>query len=189
MSDSSEYTYNDLKQMAGGAITVIEEYKKFPDDTMNLKLNPNTWSCTEVCEHLFQFNTIYMDAIEQILNNSKHNTKGEGPFKPGWLSKKMIRFMKPPYKIGVKTLSPLKPEVNDQPASETFDKLIHTQERLIEFVNTAEEHSVNLDKLKGFHPVFKVFRMSITEYLLLLDAHQRRHFWQIEQILKRLPTD
>jgi len=189
MSENHVFTFNDLKSMAGGAITVIEEYKKFPEDSMNLKLNPKTWSAAEVCRHLIQFNCIYLDLIENAINKSDPEKTQKRGFKPGWMAGKMISFMEPPYKIGVKTISPLKPQINENTALDTFNELINTEERLIEFLDTAENHSVNLDKLKAFHPVFKVFRMSVTEYILLLDAHQRRHFWQIEQILKRLSTD
>ncbi len=189
MSENHVFTFGDLKSMVVGAVKIIETYKKFPEETMNLKLNPETWSVAEVCRHLIQFNSIYLDLIESSVNNGNPEKSNNEQFIPGWMARKMIRFMEPPYNIGIKTITPLKPKNNDSSASDTFSRLIDTEERLIEFLDTAETHSIDLDKLKAFHPVFKVFRMSVTEYILLLDAHQRRHFWQIEQILKRHPTD
>lgn len=174
--------------MPGGAIPIIEEYKKLPEDTVNLKLNPETWSCTEVCQHLIRFNEIYLDKVESIVQN-KQITEEKKEFKPGWIANKMISFIKPPYKIGIKTISPMFPsKINSTPA-ETFGQLIETEKRCMEILQEADKNSLNLDKMKGFNPVFKFIRMSVTEFILMLDAHQRRHFWQIEQILKRLPKD
>lgn len=189
MPDASFFTYHDLKSMPGGAITVIEEYKKLPEDTVNLKLNPETWSCTEVCQHLIRFNEIYLDIVDELLHNGSPQKTDSNQFKPGWISKKIIHFIEPPYKVAIKTVAPMFPSKIDASAAETFEKLIETEKQLIELLDDAEKNALNLDRMKGFNPVFKFVRMSVTEFVLMLDAHQRRHFWQIEQILKRLPTD
>lgn len=189
MAKKSFFTYQDLKTMPGGAITVIEEYKKLPEDTVNLKLNPETWSCTEVCQHLIRFNEIYLDVVNDILHNGNPRRTESHKFKPGFISKKLINFFEPPYKVAIKTVAPMFPTNIDATASETFEKLIETENQLIGILDDAEKDALNLDKMKGFNPVFKFVRMSVTEFVLMLDAHQRRHFWQIEQILKRLPKD
>ena len=79
------------------------------------------------------------------------------------------------------------PSTVDLDPADTFHELINIQDRIIEMLDKAEAEHWNLDKLKASHPVLKLLKFSFTGYFILIDAHQRRHFWQIEQILKRIP--
>ena len=191
MSIEKNYTYNTLTDKFDGAKTVINEYGSLPVDTVNFKLNPKTWSCTEVCQHLIRFNKMYIDQINRAVEKRKtlpvHN--GEENFTPKWSARKIAGYMEPPYKIGIKTLKPMYPEMVDLSAADTFLQLINIQDDLLELLSKAEEEQWNLQKIKGCHPLVKLYSLSIIDSLIILDAHQRRHFWQIEQIIKRIPTD
>lgn len=181
-------TYTDLEEKISGALVVIDEYRGIPADTMELKLNPKTWSCTEVCQHLIQFNRLYLRGMNQAVEKSDPKPKSDGDFKTGWLTRKLGGLIEPPYKIGLKTIKPMYPAEIELSTADTLDRLGETEYEILQILDRAKRESWNLDKVKGRNPVFK-FRMSLTEFIIYLDAHQRRHFWQIEQILKRLPAE
>jgi len=186
MAIQSNYTIDELKANISAAISVIDEYRGLPEEVLNQKLNPETWSCTEVCKHLIQFNRMYLDQIEKVLDKLEIKPVGEEPFSVRWFMRKMGNFIEPPYKFGVKTISPMLPVRVDLSGPETLDELENTNKEILEILKTAREENWDIDKIKERNPVFK-FKMSLNEFIVYLDAHQRRHFWQIEQILKRLP--
>ena len=186
MAIQSSYTIDELKANISAAISVIDEYRGLPEEVLNQKLNPETWSCTEVCKHLIQFNRMYLDQIEKVLDKLESKPVGEEPFSVRWFMRKMGNFIEPPYKFGVKTISPMLPVRVDLSGPETLDELENTNKEILEILKTAREENWDIDKIKERNPVFK-FKMSLTEFIVYMDAHQRRHFWQIEQILKRLP--
>lgn len=79
------------------------------------------------------------------------------------------------------------PSTVDLNPTDTFHKLIEIQDDITELLEKAKNERWNLDKIFAPHPMIKIFNMSLTDFLIIIDAHQRRHFWQIEQILKRIP--
>ncbi len=189
MSVKKNYTFDELKERFEGAKTVIHEYGSLAEDTVNFKLNPETWSCTEVCQHLIRFNDMYMSEINSAIDNRKTLPvfQNGDSFSPKWSARKLAKYMEPPYRFGIKTLKPMYPSHIELSAADTFMRLIGINETIITLLSKAEKEKWNLHKIKGSHPLLKLYRMSLIDYLVLIDAHQRRHFWQIEQILTRIP--
>lgn len=189
MSIKKKYTFDELKKGFEGAKTVVHEYGNLAKNTVNFKLNPETWSCTEVCQHLIRFNDLYMSEINSAIDKQLTLPvfKNGDSFSPKWTSRKLAEYMEPPYKFGIKTLKPMYPSNIELSAADTFMRLIGINEAFINLLTKAENEKWNLKKIKGRHPLFKIYRMSLIDYLVVIDAHQRRHFWQIEQILTRIP--
>lgn len=189
MSIKKKYTLDELKEQFEGAKTVVHEYGNLAEDTVNFKLNPETWSCTEVCQHLIRFNEMYMSEINSAIEKQSPLPvfKNSDSFTPKWSAKKLARYMEPPYKFGIKTIKPMYPSNVELSAADTFIRLIEINEAIVTMLRNAEKEKWNLNKIKGKHPLLKVYRMSLIDFLIVIDAHQRRHFWQIEQILTRIP--
>lgn len=187
MAIPKSISINDLSEKFEGAKTVIHEYGNLDSDTVLFKLNPETWSCVEVCQHLIQFNKMYYHQMDLALEHLTTIPVNGDSFSPKWSSRKIASFLEPPYKFGIKTIKPMFPAKVDLDPADTFYKLINMQDKFVNLLEKAKKERWNLDKIKGKHPLIKLYKMSYTDFLLVIDAHQRRHFWQIEQILKRLP--
>lgn len=189
MSTKKNYTFNELKERFEGAKTVIHEYGNLAEETVSFKLNPETWSCTEVCQHLIRFNEMYISEIDSAVDKRKTLpvSKNGDSFSPKWSARKIAEYLEPPYKFGIKTLKPMYPSNVELSAADTFIRLIEINEVVITMLSKAEGENWNLKRIKGSHPLLKLYRMSLIDFLVLIDAHQRRHFWQIEQILTRIP--
>ena len=187
MSIPKTITIDTLSEKFEGAKTVINEYGSLDYDTVIFKLNPETWNCVEVCQHLIRFNNMYLGQIESALKELSTIPVNGNSYSPGWLSRKFASFLEPPYKFGVKTIKPMFPSRVDLNPEDTFHTLIDIQDQTIDLLKRAEKERWNIDKITAPHPLIKVLNLSFTDFLILMDAHQRRHFWQIEQILKRIP--
>ena len=177
-------TISELKEKFEGAKTVIHEFGSLDSETVIFKLNPETWSCVEICQHLIRFNDMYLQEMDRGLEKLKVIPVNGNLCSPSWAVRKLAGYMEPPYKLGIKTIKPMSPSNVDLEPAETFMKLIETQDEIIDRLETAEKERWNLDKIKGRHPILKFLKISFTDSLILIDAHQRRHFWQFEQILK-----
>ncbi|NBC25362.1 MAG: hypothetical protein GVY08_00735 [Bacteroidetes bacterium] len=189
MAIPQQLTINEFKEKFEGAKTVIHEYGTLDSDTVIFKLNPETWSCTEVCQHLIRFNELY---LAQMKKGIEHHTvlpvsKRKQTFSPKWSVRKLAGYLEPPYKMAIKTIKPMYPSKVELSAADTFHRLIEIQDELIDLLQTAENEEWNIDEIKAPHPLIRFYEMSLTDFIVFIDAHQRRHFWQIEQILKRIP--
>lgn len=187
MSIPKKFTINDLIDKFEGAKTVVHEYGNLNKDTITYELNPETWNCVEICQHLIRFNTMYLREMDLGLEKLKAIPENGNSFSPTWAARKLAGYFEPPYKFGIKTIRPMLPSKTDMEPAETLMRLIGYQDEIINRLEKAEKEHWNLDKIKGRHPLLTFIRMSYTDFLILIDAHQRRHFWQFEQILKRMP--
>jgi len=187
MSIPKTVSTDTLSEKFEGAKTVINEYGSLDTDTVIFKLNPDTWNCVEVCQHLIRFNKLYLGQIDEALDEMSPIPVNGDTHSPGWLSRRFASFLEPPYKFGVKTIKPMFPSMVDLDPAETFHALIAIQDHTIDLLKRAKNEHWDLDKIEAPHPLIKLLTLSFTDFLIVMDAHQRRHFWQIEQILKRMP--
>jgi len=187
MSIPKTISIDTLSEKFEGAKTIINEYGSLDTDTVIFKLNPDTWNCVEVCQHLIRFNNLYLGQIDDALDEISSIPVNGDSYSPGWLSRRFASFLEPPYKFGVKTIKPMFPSMVDLDPAETFHALIAIQDHTTDLLKRAKNEQWDLDKIKAPHPLIKILTLSFTDFLIVMDAHQRRHFWQIEQILKRIP--
>lgn len=182
------YTYSDIISEYFEALQRIDQLTKAPEDLFLLKPDSSSWSANETFRHLRRFNNLYIRKIENILRNQNLSDVENGTkFKPKLISRLIIHIMEPPYKVKIPTLAPMYPKVAaGREMKTTTDELKESNDTILKILEELKVHQVNLDNLKGSHPVFKFLPMSLTDLFLVMSAHQRRHFWQAEQTLFRL---
>lgn len=181
------YSYNQLAELFGRDLDRINEFHNIPEDLISLKPDPGTWSANEVLKHIIKFNELYVERMDHAVKSSAPVKAQNEQFKPRFLFSLAIRFFEPPYKVKVKTIAPMYPNnSNDADPRKPIDDLAKINQNLISRIETFRHQQLDLDRIKGRNPIVKWVPMSLSEFLLLLEAHQRRHFWQIEQILLKL---
>lgn len=181
------YTYNDLQHLFDQSLQRLDEFERVPDDLFILKPDSGNWSADEVCQHLVRFNSLYIRQADRAVDSLTQFPEANGPFKPTLLAYLFARFLEPPYKLKINTLAPMYPydtmNRNPQKVRKELHKIISTfSERVTEF----QQKNLHLEKVKGRNPIAKFLPMSLIDFILVLDAHQRRHYWQIEQTLYKL---
>lgn len=181
-----EYNYQVFNEIFKSASDSIKAYREMDSELFNKKLNADTWSVAEVLRHIMIFNKIYTRKLEKAIYDQSHKTTSKEVFAPGLIVRQLLKTIEPPYKVKIKTISPMDPDSEQYDVDETVDDLLKTEEKILELINFTQKQQCDLDKIKTSHPIFKILKMSATEFLAMTDAHQRRHFWQIEQNLKRL---
>jgi len=77
------------------------------------------------------------------------------------------------------------PSKNDTTPANVVTVLIETELQLLKLLDHAEKGSWDLTKITGKNPLLTFVPMNLIEFLVILLAHQRRHFWQIKQLLDK----
>jgi hypothetical protein len=141
----------------------------------------------EIFQHIVNFNRIYLRFIDRAIRKPKTlPTTKKNSFSPRFAAGYLVRIMLPPYKIKIPTIAPMKPENSDlEEIKNSLQELIETNQEILKYLGEAEEKNLDINRIKGKNSVFKI-SMTVVEFLLVFDAHQRRHFWQAEQTLNRL---
>lgn len=181
------YSYNQLCELIQNDIDRIEEFRNIPNDLITLKPDPSTWSAAEALRHIIKFNKLYISQMDEALKTGERIKAEKEHFRPRFIFRQAIRFFEPPYKVKLKTIAPMYPNNrNGENPQKSLTELEKINQNLINQIETFRAEKLDLDRIRGKNPLLKWLPMSLSEFILLLEAHQRRHFWQIEQILLKL---
>jgi uncharacterized damage-inducible protein DinB len=184
-----KHTYQWFIKQFENTKNTAEEFILSVDENLFLKApTESQWSIAECYSHLINYGNLYFDNIASAIseNSDTVNTVNR-TFPPRWLAQKIISFFEPPYKMKLRTIESMKPvDTSEYNRMELLEEYLNLQDRLIVQLENAHQKHVHLGRSKVSHPIFSMIKMTLSECLLLLEAHQRRHQWQAEQTLQVL---
>lgn len=181
------YSYDDMSDLIKKDLDRIDDFYEIPEDLISLKPEPDSWSACEIIRHISKFNGLYMEQMDQAVESKKIVKANGQQFKPRFIYRQFIRFLEPPYKIKTKTIAPMYPNnVGNVDPENLINELKENNLEINKRIETFREQQLDLNQIKGKNPVLQWVSMSLSEFILVLEAHQRRHFWQLEQTLLKL---
>jgi len=141
-------------------------------DQLNQRKDLNSWSISQVCQHLFKTEELYVVAIKKGLKSKEDS----------FIENKSVEFLLDrSQKLEAPDIA--KPTDEFLEYEEIIEKLNNSRQKLLELLNTVEDESV-LSKRHFIHPVFK--EMLLIEWVKSLYLHEQRHINQINEIIDRL---
>ena len=145
----------------------------------------NKWCIGEIISHLIQTDKEYLAVLESKLSGDVSKLiKGSGPYKHPIHLRWFIKIVSPEFKKAVPTIPSFEPiEVKRMDKDLLLREFGEMQDRYLALIKKADEENLHLGKIKVGNPVYPIVKMSISACLAINEAHQRRHFQQIENIL------
>jgi hypothetical protein len=140
---------------------------------------PNSWSATECFDHLVRTTNAFLPAISAAIAHAP-KFRIDRSLRAGVIASLFVRRLEPPYRLRFKVLAPLTPKQQEFEAAWT--DFLASQSRLSETVHSATGFAIDRVHIKS--PVYGRIRYNVYGAFRILAAHQRRHLWQIEQILR-----
>lgn len=181
-----EYTNEYYRQAFKTAITDLHTLLESVDDpTFSTAPAPGKWCIGEIISHLNITAERYLKIMEAALNDDslpkKNNSK---PYTHPIHIRLFIKVVSPEYKRKTPTVESFEP-VNIQQIQR--EQLVNDfeayQNRFIALIEKADNKDLHLGKIKVRNPVVNFIKMSLSACFAINEAHQRRHFDQIKNIL------
>lgn len=148
---------------------------------LNMSPTAGSWSVAQCFDHLTQTTNAFLPIIANAIARTPRLSKNRG-LKIGALTQLFIRNLEPPYRLRFTVLESLVPRRDDfQSAWSAFE---NSQAELEKAIKSAR--GLAIDKMKIESPVYARLSYNVYGALCMLTAHQRRHLWQVEQILNAL---
>jgi hypothetical protein len=145
------------------------------------RLHPGSWSATECLDHLARTTLSFLPAISRAIATAPKLATNR-PLRTGTITLLLIRNLEPPYRLRYKVIPELVPqETGFEAAWSNFEK---SQSQLSEAVHAAVGFAI--DKVQVRCPVYARISYNVYGAFRMLAAHQRRHLWQMQQILTAL---
>jgi DinB family protein len=148
---------------------------------LTMRLVPESWSTAECLDHLARTTGSFLPAISTAVATAPKLTT-KRPLRTGTMASLLIRNLEPPYRLRYKVIPQLAPQETDfEAAWSAFDE---SQSRLSETLCSAA--GLAIDKVNVPCPVCAHITYNAYGAFRMLAAHQRRHLWQVQQILTAL---
>lgn len=153
--------------------------------TFNTSPDKGKWCVGEIISHIIQTDKEYLHVLESKMSeNISLLPKGNGPYKHPFHMRLFIKVVSPEFKKAVPTLPLFEPieakKLNKDQLLKEFDEI---QDRYLVIIEKADLENLHLGKIKVSNPIYSFIKMSMSACLAINEAHQRRHFQQIENIL------
>jgi len=171
----------ELQEATSSALQLVE---RLPDMTWRKRPDRGGWSVAQCIMHLNKTTEGFLPNLDAAIREGwRRKLKGSGPFRrdlPGWL---LCRLVEPPYRIKVRTPAAFDPQQVDsvETVMKTWDLL---QGELCRRIAAAD--GLAIDKLKVVSPFVGGMKYNLLSALMVIPAHQRRHMWQVEGILRTI---
>ncbi len=151
---------------------------------------PGKWCIGEIIDHLLITGGRYAEVLEIKLNENPNDLKkGGGPYSHPFLMRMFIKIVSPEYQRNMPTIKPFEPHDHHNFEKDALLKQFQTlNERFLKLINIADEHELDLGRIKVGNPIYPIWKMPVSGCLALNEAHQRRHFGQIERVLESVAS-
>lgn len=148
---------------------------------LTASLESASWSVAQCLDHLARTTNAFLPAISSAIVLAPRLTSNRA-LRTGALTRLFIRNLEPPYRLRFKVLAPLVP--CDHGFDSAWNAFEDSQAELMKTIQSAIGLAV--DQVRVESPVYGRFSYNVYGALRVLAAHERRHLWQIQQILKAL---
>jgi hypothetical protein len=148
---------------------------------LTTRLTPTSWSVAQCLDHLALTTTAVLPAISEAIVRAPRLTTNRA-LKTGALTRLFLRKLEPPYRLRLSVHSSFVPRQQD--FNSAWDVFEESQAQLTKTMRAAI--GLAIDEVIVESPVYARLSYNVYGALRMLAAHQRRHLWQIEQILKTL---
>jgi hypothetical protein len=148
---------------------------------LTTSLESMSWSVAQCLDHLAQTTNAFVPAMSSAIARARRLTTNRA-LRTGAITRLFIQTLEPPYRLRFKVLTPLVPRQRD--FNSAWGAFEESQTQLQKTIRSAAGLAV--DQMTVESPVYARCSYNVYGALRMLTAHERRHLWQIEQILKAL---
>jgi hypothetical protein len=140
------------------------------------------WSVALCLEHLATANRVYGEPMRAAVDLARSkNLKRKGPISSTIFGRMFISSMEPPVKRRMKAPSKIVPP-SDGTRAEILKRYHDAHERIRQLI--AECAEVDANRATFTNPFISLVRVRVGTAFHIIAAHDRRHLWQAEQVLK-----
>jgi hypothetical protein len=142
--------------------------------------NGEGWSIAQCLDHLATINAFYSKAIRKGIEHGKtQGLKRRGPVKPGPFGAMFINSLEPPVKRRMRAPRGMGPALSKS-RSEILSQYCAAHDAIRRLVLDSADIDVNRAKYRN--PFLKLVNFRVSTGLRVINAHDRRHLWQAEQV-------
>ena len=155
------------------------------DNDLNWQPGGGTgWSVAQCLDHLGQMNSVYTAALRTAVSEADPRTMARrGPIQPGWFGRWFIHAMEPPPRRKMTSPKPGRP-AERRSGQDVVSAFVAAHNELRTLIH--EARGLDLNRLRFRNPFIGVLRFTVGTGMMIINAHDRRHLWQAQQVVEQM---
>ncbi len=179
MKISTSDLLDELKNRTREHMQYAEMLLHKPENDLNFRISPDSWSVLECLEHLNRYGDFYIPELTNTISGS--GTVSQPFFKAGILGNYFAKSMFPKEKLNkMKTLKSMNP-IHSQLNRSVVKEFIKQQKQLLELLEKAG--NVDLEKVKTGISISKIIKIKLGDTFRFVIYHNERHMEQVKKVL------
>ena len=148
--------------------------------------SPDKWSVGQSLDHLAKVGRMYADKMLPVIQaGQEQGMKATAPFQPGLLERLFLWSTEPPPKFRVTAPKVFRPAGPDEPTGSPEELVAAYRKANRTFYEMAKQtRDLDWNRLKVSSPATDKIRISLGASFAIAAAHERRHIYQMEGIVK-----
>ena len=150
---------------------------------LNWRPDATRWSVAQCLEHLAIGAEVYASPMRGALDQAQRETSvRRGPFAPGFFGRKFANSLEPPVKFRGRAPKAIIPS-STLSRAEILSRF-HSSHATMKAM-AREAATIDANRATFQNPFLKMIRMKVSTAFHVINAHDRRHLWQAEQVMAR----
>ena len=139
------------------------------------------WSVGQCVAHLIRTANEWAPRLDRTLADAP---SGSPPYKPKLTGRLLKWFIEPPYRMKTKAAPIFTPRQRTIPAADLLGEFLVAQQEVQRMLRLSDGKAI--DRVMLPSPVNARMKYDIYSTFCIIAAHERRHLWQAERVLKAL---
>ena len=141
------------------------------------------WSVAQCLEHLAIGAKVYAGPMRGALEQAqKERSVRRGPFAPGFFGRKFANSLEPPVRFRGRAPTAIVPS-STLSRAEILSRFHGSHAEMKAMAREAA--TIDANRATFPNPFLKMVRMKVSTAFQVINAHDRRHLWQAEQVIGR----
>jgi hypothetical protein len=141
------------------------------------------WSVAQCLEHLAVGAEVYLPLMRGAIDRARQERSlRRGPFAPGFFGRQFVNSLEPPVRFRGRAPKAIVPSASLSRA-EILSRF-HAAHAALNAL-AREAAAIDANRATFQNPFLKMVRMKVSTGFQVINAHDRRHLWQAEQVMAR----
>jgi hypothetical protein len=176
----------DLQRLLAGLADsdrhASEVVQTLSDRQMNWRPSDTEWSIAQCLDHLAKSNEVYAAALQRAIGKPRHEAITTPlVLRPGVVGHMFIRTLEPPPARKLRAPKMILP-CDRIDKDEVLRKFLASEDAIRVVIRNGG--ALDLNRIRFKNPFFWFLRFTVGTGLLIIAAHNRRHFWQAQALLE-----
>jgi hypothetical protein len=153
------------------------------DEQAHWRPSLRAWSACQCVLHLAEANRVYAEQMAKAADLAPLSSPEKAAFRAGLVARWFLDQLEPPPRRRLPAPRPIVP-ASDRSWPDTRADFARSQATVLDLLRQSRSRGLDLNRVRFHNPFLPLLHWTVAVGFLVIETHERRHLWQIHQLMK-----